>query len=181
MYGRKKLFRVFILVWENKPISISEEQRSYWQGGNKNEFVVCLGYDKQHDSITWCNAFSWCDSPKLEIATKRYFLENTKMDLKEYAIWLEKNIRLWKRKNFKDFEYLQVELSNNQQLFLFILALIFNICFSVFFVINEIENTNLYDTSIDIEKIKKWYVSLKTKIYNKIRKYYEILCMRSWS
>ena len=38
-YGERKQFRVFVLFFTNKPEEIVEKQRSYWQGGNKNELV----------------------------------------------------------------------------------------------------------------------------------------------
>ena len=74
-FGDKYQFRMYILVFKDKPLVISEQQKSYWQGGNKNEFVLCLGYNTKTHKVDWCNPFSWCDSPKLEVATKRYFRE----------------------------------------------------------------------------------------------------------
>ena len=44
-FGDKYQFRMYILVFKDKPLVISEQQKSYWQGGNKNEFVLCLGYN----------------------------------------------------------------------------------------------------------------------------------------
>jgi hypothetical protein len=165
IYARKKQFRMFILVWDsNKTISISEEQRSYWQGGNKNEFVVCLGYDNERDSVTWCNAFSWSDDPKLEVATKRYFLDNPRMDLYHYAIWLENNIDSWQRKEFKDFDYLNIPLTSGQQIGLFAIVLFFNIVVAVMLVGNEHKNTNVYDTSIDIKRLGKYIMSKENSL-----------------
>lgn len=164
IYARKKQFRMFILVWDKHSIAISEEQRSYWQGGNKNEFIVCLGYDNVKDSVIWCNAFSWCDDPKLEVATKRYFLDNPKMDLYQYAIWLENHIDMWQRKEFKDFDYLSVPLTNGQQIWLLIFVILFNIVVAILLIGNEFKNTNIYDTSVDVDRFRNYLMSKEPKL-----------------
>jgi hypothetical protein len=175
IYGRKKQFRVFILVWDSdKTISISEEQRSYWQGGNKNEFVVCLGYDNTKDSVTWCNAFSWCDDPKLEVATKRYFLDNPRMDLSGYAIWLENHIDLWQRKEFKDFDYLSIPLTSGQQMALLFITLFFNVLVAILLIGNEHRNTNIYNTSVDIDRFGRYLLSKEPQLRRIEKKYRDI-------
>lgn len=132
VYGEKKQFRVYILVFKDKPLDISEMQKAYWQGGNKNEFIVCLGYNTKSKKITWCNPFSWCDAPKLEVATKRYFRAHTNLDLWNYGDWLMKNLNLWKRKEFKDFDYIDSALTDGEETTLFIITLILNIVLVVF-------------------------------------------------
>ena len=153
IYGRSKQFRLYILGWKGKSISISEEQRSYWQGGNKNELVVCLGYSG--DSVTWVNAFSWCDDPKLEIAVKRYFHDNPKLDFLKFSSWLRGNLGLWKRKEFKDFDYLSIPLTTGQQIGLLVITIFFNVLISLLLIGNEHKNTEIYNTSVDLENLLK--------------------------
>ena len=153
IYGRSKQFRLYILGWKGKSISISEEQRSYWQGGNKNELVVCLGYSG--DSVTWVNAFSWCDDPKLEVAVKRYFHDNPKLDLLKFSSWLRGNLGLWKRKEFKDFDYLSIPLTTGQQIGLLVITIFFNVLISLLLIGNEHKNTEIYNTSVDLENLLK--------------------------
>ena len=71
---------------------------------------MCLGIENG-TSVKWCKAFSWCDAPALESATESWFIENPTLDLEAYATWIHENIHLWKRKEFKDFKYLGVNLS----------------------------------------------------------------------
>ena len=166
MYGARKQFRMYVLVFKNQPFEISEKQKSYWQGGNKNEFVICLGYNTKTGRIDWCNPFSWCDKPDLEIATKRYFRENPKMNLANYPMWLESHLNLWKRKEFKDFEYIENELTKGQAIALFIIVFILNIVMSLFFIGNEETNEGMYNDAeiayICISTIKRQ----REKIYN---------------
>lgn len=147
VYGSKKQFRIYVLVFRDKPLEISEKQKSYWQGGNKNEFVLCLGYNTKKGTIDWCNPFSWCDKPELEVATKRYFRDHPKMDLSEYPQWLENHLHLWKRKEFKDFDYIENELTKGQSIALLIIILILDIFVSILFIGNEATNEGMYDDS----------------------------------
>ena len=182
-FGSKYQFRMYILVFKDKPLVISEQQKSYWQGGNKNEFVLCLGYNTKTHKIDWCNPFSWCDSPKLEVATKRYFREHPNLNLMGYCKWLEKNINLWKRKEFKDFDYIDVEMSDGQTTALFIIILLLDIGMSIFLIGNNYVNENIYssNSSIKWSVIVEYYKNLLEKInvkltplvdtFNKIRYY----------
>jgi hypothetical protein len=145
-YGRKYQFRLYILLFPyDKGVEISELQRSYWCGGNKNELVVCLGM-KDNTQIGWCNAFSWCDSPKLDLLTEQYFNENDSLDLIKYSNLITEGLERgdWKRKEFNDFEYIRRELSNSQCIWLVILLLLYNIGISIYIITNDIKNKN-YD------------------------------------
>lgn len=139
VYGKKYQIRVYILLYENKDIEISELQKSYWQNGNKNELIVCLGVE--NDSVIWTNSFSWCDKPSIEIQTRNYFIENPKLDINEYGKWLEKQIpNNWNRKNFEDFDYIHINLTNVQDIIIVILTIILNIILSCFLIENEYKN-----------------------------------------
>ena len=143
-YGKTHQFRVYMLFYEGKDIEISEQQKAYWQNGNKNEFVVCLG--TQRDSVVWCNPFSWCDEPKLETLTRDYFIQNPKVDIDAYGKWLQSQIPTkWKRKEFSDFEYIHIGLSKGQYIALIIIMILLNIGISVFLVMNDIQNENSYE------------------------------------
>ena len=144
VYGPTKQFRIYIIVFNGKPYNISELQRAYWKGGNKNEFVVCMGYEAMTGKITWCNAFSWCDKPDLEVATERFFREHPRLDYVDaYGDWLMKNIHLWKRKEFHDFDYIDTELSTGQAIALFILTLFADFGLCIFCIGNEFTNGEL--------------------------------------
>lgn len=122
--GKKHQIHIFVLIFDAaQGLLTALKQQAYWKGGNKNEFVVCLGVDlSQIDpkksvnenppaTIRWCKAFSWCDAPRLESATESYFLEHKELHLLPFAEWLRGQLHLWKRKEFKDFKYLGVRLS----------------------------------------------------------------------
>ncbi len=128
---------VFILVFDaSQDITTALKQQAYWHGGNKNEFVVCLGVNvSQIDTqkpmsenptsrVEWCKAFSWCDVPRLESATESWFLAHRELDFTAYADWLRGNLGLWKRKEFSDFKYLGIRLTPWRNVLVYFISLI---------------------------------------------------------
>jgi hypothetical protein len=153
-YGPTKQFRCYVLFFYDKPLSIVKEQRSYWKGGNKNEMIMCIGMNSKTHKIQWTDAFSWCDKPTFEVNFRSYMQGKEKVDLLKLSEWTEFAARnYWKRKNFKDFDYIIVQLTNTQLVWLFIIMLVLNIVLSVYVVGNdyeygdngeEVNNNNFY-------------------------------------
>ena len=104
---------------------------------------MCLGV--QRDSVVWANAFSWCDEPRLEVKARDYFIQNPKLDISKYGEWLQTQIPTqWDRKEFEDFAYIRVGLSQGQYIALIIMMMVLNIGISIFLVKNEFNNENNY-------------------------------------
>lgn len=145
-YGLKYQFRIYILVYPDKDVSIVEKQRSYWQGANKNEFIVCIGYDTKKKVINWCECFSWADTPVLEVKTKDFFLTHNKLNFVNYSKFLKPYItKQWHRKHFEDFKYIEVEMTDTQVTILLIIVLLFNIGISVWVIDNNYDNRGKFD------------------------------------
>lgn len=110
-FGKEKQIHVFVLVFDAQKYGadVAEMQRSLWQGGNKNELVVCIGVDGE--TVRWSHVFSWMDDITLHTLIQDYFLQNTEFDLVAFAQWLPEHLDKWKRKEFKDFAYLGTNLS----------------------------------------------------------------------
>lgn len=110
-FGMSKQIHVFVLLYPSENgLQTAVHQREYWRGGNKNEFTICLGIEPTEDKqwkVSWCEAFSWCDIPQMESAMESWFLEHKILDFEQLSQWLSENVSLWKRKEFKDFEYLK--------------------------------------------------------------------------
>lgn len=139
LYGQSKEFRLYMLFFKDMPPSAAVYQKSYWEGGNKNELVLCIGYS--NNKITWCEGFSWCDDPVIEAECKMYFIQHPELNtntLKEFSKFIEPKIKnQWVRKNFEDFNYLTIELSQTQLWVCFIIAVIINILISMFIIGNN--------------------------------------------
>jgi len=135
-YGSRKQFKLFICCWFNQSEITAEKQHSYWNNLNKNEFLVCLGLNKD-STVQWCKTYSWMDRPVLSVKTEQFFRDNKKLNLYRFANWLPKNIQAhWSRKHFRDFKYLKVELTQSQYTIIFIVVFVLSIL--QFIIINKI-------------------------------------------
>ena len=134
--GPKNQIHVFILCFNNPSLEVAEMQKAYWQGGNKNEFVVCLGV--KNNKVIWCNPFSWSDEPMLEVKTRAYFIKYPVINFKDYAEWLDTQIdKNWHRKEFNDFNYLSIELSIGWYIAILLIILCYNVGISYWVITNE--------------------------------------------
>ena len=124
-YGTSKQIHIFLLVWDSNKYSpdISEDQKAYWEGGNMNELVICLGVN--NSIVRWSNSFSWQENQELDVRVKNYFIEHDSLDIERFSYYLENSLNLWHRRDFeKDFNYIQPFLSTSQLLWVYILAIL---------------------------------------------------------
>ena len=118
--------RLYILLFDyRKGIAVSELQRAYWQGGNKNEFVVCIGIDSE-GKVHWARAFSWADEQQVEVELAQWLMKQDTLDWADLYHWLENNVGRWKRKEFKDFDYIHVSLPLSHFLWILLLSMLEN-------------------------------------------------------
>jgi hypothetical protein len=140
LYGASKQIRIFVPVFQDKTIDAAEMQRNLWEGGNKNELIICIGVDAQK-RVTWCKPFSWSDNPMVEIQIRDAvnYMKGQRLDLAAVQSATRAAINEnWKRKEFKDFDYIQVELTTAQLLWLYIITGLVSIGLAVFVVMNNI-------------------------------------------
>lgn len=116
IYGYDKQITCFLLLYPNISSSIVEDQRSYWQGGNKNEFIICVGIDSLNNKVQWSQCFSWMDDITMEVECRKFINNQDTLNIIEVSDWLENNIKLWERKCFEDFNYLNVVLTDKQEI-----------------------------------------------------------------
>lgn len=138
--GSKHQVHFFVLLFPAScGLAIGERQRAYWHGGNKNEFTICLGIENhtpasdtingatpQEHILKWCNAFSWMDEPRMEVALESWARDHQDqpLDLEAFAAWLSQHLDLWQRKEWKDFKYIANPMTWWQLLIVFITAIV---------------------------------------------------------
>ena len=126
-YGRFKQIRVWIVVFHDQPLDAGFQQMNYWQGGNKNELVVCIGL--QEEKVQWGHVFSWTEVESIKTNTKQLIedQEDKPLDIVKIIDKMDSLIYYeWQRRNFKDFEYLSVETPGWSILWSFIVVLFVN-------------------------------------------------------
>lgn len=109
--GKKKEVRMWILVFKNQPLQAAFLQQNYWQGGNKNEFILAIGVDNEH-RVEWCHSISWSEEEGLKVDARNAVLDQKgqPLDLVKVVNWVTPEIdRRFVRKHFSDFNYLTIE------------------------------------------------------------------------
>lgn len=107
--GGTKQVRLFVLVFKDQPLEAAIEQEAYWKGGNKNEFITCIGVDTSYN-IKWSYVFSWAECEDLKIEARNFIQDQKVLDLVPYAEWLGTQINTrFIRKNFNDFDYISID------------------------------------------------------------------------
>ena len=135
--GPKKQAKVFILLFRNKNEDVAFQQECYWKGGNKNEFIVCIGIDNANN-VKWCRPFSFTEVQDTKIETRNFVQNMDKLNLSSLSDFLYKEIDTkFQRKHFKDFSYLTVEPKSWQIILTFVLTVILNVGLSWWLIRNE--------------------------------------------
>jgi len=105
-YGGKYQFRCYVMVWKNAPLETSKLEQDYLIGGNKNELIICISVDDAF-RIQWVNAFSWEDMPYMSVGVNHLFEPGEYFNMMKLNRYLLAEVPdKWKRKEFKDFEYI---------------------------------------------------------------------------
>ena len=130
-------YRVFILYFKNKPRNIAFEQKRHWQGGNDNELVICVGIGAKNE-VKWVEPFSWAKKPILEAKVKRFYSENPDFNLEKLYPSIKQWLKVdWKKRDFHDFDYIDIELTEKQVYALWIVLSLINVAFTIYIIKNE--------------------------------------------
>lgn len=141
-YGRQYEFRIYVLLFPEKPAAVAQQQRDYWRGGNKNELVVCIGTDSALIRTRWVDTFSWCDDKSLEAYLKQHLVRQDTLNLIELGNQTIVGLHsgLWHRKNFSDFNYVKIEMSAGQYFLFAVIVALINVLLGAWVVKNGIDN-----------------------------------------
>jgi hypothetical protein len=131
--------KVFTLLFKDKPIDISFKQEQYWEGGNQNEVVVCIGVDSTLH-YNWIRVFSWCDNKRICVDLREDLMSLKGFNTDAMLYYYYKDINsYYKYKSFKDFNYLKFEPTNNQLIVVLFIVLIITVLTIWFSIVNEVD------------------------------------------
>jgi hypothetical protein len=140
LLGHKKEVRIFVLVFKDQPVEAGLYQEWYWSGANMNEFVICIGVDKERN-VKWCKPISWTRSETLKAEVKNFVQSQTKLNLSAVADFTQKQVdKGFVRRSFKEFNYLTVEPPMWAVILTYLLTIAINIGLSYWIIINKYED-----------------------------------------
>lgn len=135
--GRKAELHTEILVFDNKPSMAGEWQKAYWKGGNKNEFIICIG--KKDGKVDWVNVFSWTTNEQLKVDVKNTIAGMGKYDINKIVDYVTSEVHpKFTRREFKEFSYITVNPSTNAVIWTFVITLIISSLLAGIHIENDI-------------------------------------------
>jgi len=108
--GPKKKVHIFFLFFKDQPQLAASMQEAYWDGGNDNELVICIGMNSTSNKIEWVKPFSWSTNRRIIPEIREEIMDIGFFNPGEICRAVEKSVvDHYVRKDFKEFSYLTVE------------------------------------------------------------------------
>ena len=158
--GTKKHARIYFLYFKDMPSIAADMQEAYWDGGNDNEIVVCIGLSSKSRQIQWVRPFTWSPIRRIIPDVREGIMQGKVFDANKISnsVWYNVN-KEFKRKNFEEFSYISVDppVWAKWVTFFITLAITIGICYWA--VVNDIDGDDdpLAGTgSYDRNRYRQW-------------------------
>lgn len=175
-YGPKRKIRLYVLLFFDKPISIASDQESYWDGGNKNEMVVCIDLNKSTGEINWVKPFSWTENKRIAVDLREDISNLKTLNFDSLYKVVDQSTPQFKYRDFAEYNYIQIDPPKWEVWFLYIVTLVVTIGILWYGYenkfMNDFDTENKHGSPIHFKNWikKKWSIFIKwlRKVLNKI-------------
>ena len=143
LIAKEKQLKVHFLIFKNKSVKAGITQRQYWTGGNKNEVNICIGINDKRE-IQWCYIFSWSKKANFKVEIRDYIQDSKILDdstFKKIIDYSYDNLKKnFKRREFKEFDYLNIEPPTWAVVTSYILSILLCLGLSFWITTNEFDS-----------------------------------------
>jgi len=108
-WGPRKDANIWLVFFVDKPMISASMQEAYWEGGNDNEVTICVGLSSKTREIQWVKPFSWTPNRTILVNLREDIMNTKNFNFKKIKEAIDKNMPSYKKKDFKEFNYLTVE------------------------------------------------------------------------
>ncbi len=139
--GTKKHARIYILFFADKPQISANMQEAYWDGGNDNELVICIGLSSKSKEVQWVRPFTWSPERRLIPDVREMIMAHKVFDPDSIArsVWSQVD-KEFKRKDFKEFSYITVEPPTWSKWVTFIVTILITFGLCYWAIVNDIDH-----------------------------------------
>lgn len=136
--GTKKKVHIFFLFFKDQPQLAASMQEAYWDGGNDNELVICIGMNSSSNKIEWVRPFSWSTNRRIIPEIREEIMDIGFFNPASICRVVEKSVvDHYVRKDFKEFSYLTVDPPEWAKWVTAIVTLLITFFISMWATINE--------------------------------------------
>jgi hypothetical protein len=141
--GVKKHARIYFLYFKDMPAVAADMQEAYWDGGNDNEIVVCVGLSSKSRDIQWVRPFSWSPIGRIIPDVREDIMKHKSFDATSLSkvVWYHVN-REFKRRHFEEFDYVTVDPPTWAKWVTFFITLGITIGVCYWSITNDIDGDN---------------------------------------
>ncbi len=136
-YGPKRKLRVYVLFFNNKSIDIAVKQKNYWDGGNKNEVVICIDVDRNTGKLNWVYPITWTENKRISVDLREDIMNMDTLNLTKLYYVVEKSTEAFTYRDFHQYDYLAVDPPTWEVWFVYLMTLGITIGLLYFAVVNE--------------------------------------------
>ena len=134
--GSRRQLHMMLVILKDQPLEAGLFQESYWKGGNKNEFIVCVGVSGKE--IKWTKIISWTEQYELKVRVAREIKEMKELDEVKIVDYMGTNIpKGFIRKEFKDFSYISVKPTMRATIITYVVTLLSTLIICIIAVMNS--------------------------------------------
>ncbi|CAM5192085.1 MULTISPECIES: hypothetical protein [Bacillus] len=123
--SRKQVNIVFVNLGDVPDMNYGFALQDKWQNGHKNDYIISLSM-KKDGTVNWVYPFTWSEVDELNLEVEDYILNQKKIN--DFTTVVEGVGKLvdekFERKQFKDFNYLHVDLSEAAKIILWCISLL---------------------------------------------------------
>lgn len=141
--GVKKHARIYFLFFVDKSMLSGNMQEAYWDGGNDNELVICIGLSSKSKSIQWVKPFSWSPTGRIIPDVREGIMRNPEFNVDKIAnsVWYNVD-KEYQRRDFEEFSYITVEPPTWAMWVTFFITLIITAGVCYWAIVNDIDGSN---------------------------------------
>lgn len=139
-YGPKRKLRVFVLLFNDKPMDVAVKQKNYWDGGNKNEVVICIDVNRATGKINWVYPFTWGENKRVSIDLREDITNLDTLNFTAMYHIVDKSTEGFTYRDFKQYDYLSVDPPTWEVWVVYIITLALTIGALMYGYQNDFEN-----------------------------------------
>ena len=136
-WGHNKHGKIWILLYQDLPQTSALMQEAYWDGGNDNDIVICIGLSSKSKELQWTKVFSWTPKRKILVDLREDIMNTKYLNFLKIQKILDKRMPKFKRKDFKEFSYITVEPPTWAVVVTFIITILITFGLCYWAIVNE--------------------------------------------
>jgi hypothetical protein len=136
-WGTKVHGKVWLLFFKDLPQESALMQEAYWDGGNDNDVVICMGLSSSSREIQWTKVFSWSPNRKIIVDLREDIMNLKTLNFNRLQDVINARMPEFERKDFKEFSYITVDPPTWAIIVTFIITFLLTVGLCYWAIVNQ--------------------------------------------